>query len=274
MVSRPNRPRSSGGHDHAAQPRTDSPEYLARKARFDRLLTIYGRKPVLEALEDPALEIAALHLADSNRSGGIIDQIIALANRRGVTIRQHSKQALSRISRNSREDQGVAADLALPVYQPLAEWMAAMPATPWRLLALDRITNPQNLGMILRSACAGRIDAVLLPDQGCAPLSPLVIKASAGTLFRTPILRCGALADALLRLRENAEIVVLAADGEASLFDPMTTANRVFVLGNESDGVTPEISSLANRRLYIPMQRGVESLNVAITAALIAYAGD
>ena len=140
------------------------------------------------------------------------------------------------------------------------------------MLALDRITNPQNLGMILRSACAGRIDGVLLPSQGCAPLSPLVIKASAGTLFRTPILRCDALADALRQLRTRAEIVALSADGEASLFDALPRANRVFVLGNETEGVDREIFELANRRVRIPMQRGVESLNVAITAALIAYA--
>lgn len=252
----------------------DSPQYLARKARFDRLLTIYGRKPVLEALQDADIEIAALHLADSNRSGGVIDQIVALAERRGVPIRHHSKQALSRISKNNREDQGVAADLALPAYQPLSDWLQAMPAGPWRLLALDRITNPQNLGMILRSACAGRIDAVLLPSQGCAPLSPLVIKSSAGTLFRTPLLRCTDLAEALGQLRSHAEVVVLAADGRESLFDPLPTANRVFVLGNETEGVSLQVMALASRRVRIPMQRGVESLNVAITAALIAYSGD
>ena len=115
------KPPSQTGRQHGGPVRRDSPEYLARKARFDRMLTIYGRKPVLEALEDPALDIAALHLADSNRGSDVIDRIVALAKRRGIGIREHSKQALSRISRNSREDQGVAADLALPGYRPLAE---------------------------------------------------------------------------------------------------------------------------------------------------------
>ncbi|MBK8132487.1 MAG: 23S rRNA (guanosine(2251)-2'-O)-methyltransferase RlmB, partial [Gammaproteobacteria bacterium] len=63
-------------------------------------------------------------------------------------------------------------------------------APPLQLLALDRVTNPQNLGMIVRTVCASPLDGLLLPRQGCAPLSPLVIKASAGTLFRCPLWRC------------------------------------------------------------------------------------
>lgn len=252
----------------------DSVRYQARKAHFDRLLTIYGRKPVLEALQDRTLDIVTLHLADSNRRGGILDEILHVARQRGILIREHSKTALSRISRNAREDQGVAADLALPTYQPLSDWLLNRPAPPWSLLALDRITNPQNLGMILRSASAGHIDGVILPRQGCAPLSPLVIKASAGTLFRAPLLRCNSLTEALDALQAHAEIVVLAADGQDSLFQPLPAANRVYILGNETTGVAADIEAYAHRRVHIPMQRGVESLNVAITAALIAYRCD
>jgi 23S rRNA (guanosine2251-2'-O)-methyltransferase len=54
---------------------TDSPEYLARKSVYNRLITVYGRKPVYEILADPSLEVFRLHLADSNRGGGIVDQI-------------------------------------------------------------------------------------------------------------------------------------------------------------------------------------------------------
>jgi len=253
--------------------RQDSPRYRARRARFDRLLTIYGRKPVLEALENADLDVAALHVADSNRPGAVMEAILALARRRGIPLQQHSKQALSRISRNAREDQGVALDLALPSYQLLEDWLSHPPPPPWRLLALDRVTNPQNLGMILRSACAGDVDGVLLPRQGCAPLSPLVIKASAGTLFRTPLLRCEQLAGALRQLADQAEITLLEAGARDSLFELPPEASRVFVLGNESTGVSAEVAALAHRRVHVPMQRGVESLNVAVTAALIAYSG-
>ena len=65
-------------------------------------LTLFGRKPALEALMDPLLEIHCLHLANSNQSGGIITQIMTEAERRGVQTRFHDRQSLSRISKNGR----------------------------------------------------------------------------------------------------------------------------------------------------------------------------
>ena len=78
-----------------------------------RGLTLYGRKPALEALEDTSLTIHCLHLADSNRPNGIIAQIIKEAEQRGIAIRYHDRQALSRISKNGKQDQGVALDVVL-----------------------------------------------------------------------------------------------------------------------------------------------------------------
>lgn len=237
------------------------------------MLTIYGRKPVLEALADDSIPVHCLHLADSNKSGGIISELEQLAKRRGVAIKHHSKLELSRISKNSREDQGVAADLRLPHYQRLDDFLAARQAgAHTKVIALDRITNPQNLGMLIRSACAGGIDAILLPEKGCAPLSPLVIKASAGTLFKCPIVRCDNLLEALLKLREQQfSIAALSSHAKHDLFELPKDRARVYVLGNESDGVSSEVMSLADLKIRIPMANGVESLNVAVTAALLAY---
>ncbi len=253
----------------------DSAEYREKRAFYDSLLTIYGRKPVLEVLQDDTIPVHCLHLADSNQRGGIIDEIEQLARRRGIAIKQHGKQALSRISKNGREDQGVAADLQLPRYQTLARFLddGALPANA-RIIALDRITNPQNLGMLIRSAAAGGVTAVLVPEKGCAPLSPLVIKASAGTLFKCPLLRCGSLSDALQQLQKaGAEVCVLSSHASENLLERKVSQAQVYVLGNETEGVSAEISKLADRRVFIPMANGVESLNVAVTAALLAYYG-
>lgn len=250
----------------------DSPRYQERKAFFDNLLTVYGRKPVLEVLEDSTIPVYRLHLADSNKPGGIIADIERLAARRGIEVVHHSKQALSRISRNGREDQGVAVDLQLPRYRRLEQLLAEGLSSTARIIALDRVTNPQNLGMLIRSAAAGGVDAVLIPDKGCAPLSPLVIKASAGTLFKCPLLRCDSLAPALVKLREaGAKVGMLSSHAEAALPDWQPGCARVYVLGNETEGVSPEVTALADARLQIPMANGVESLNVAVTAALVAY---
>ena len=127
-----------------------------------RGLTLYGRKPALEALQDPALTIHCLHLAESNRPTGIIAQIIAEAERRGIAIRHHDRQALSRISKNGRQDQGVALDVVCPRFMSLEAFIDVAEG-PQTILALDGLTNPQNVGMIIRSAVAAGIDGVLYP---------------------------------------------------------------------------------------------------------------
>ncbi len=251
---------------------TDSIDYQKKKAFFDNLLTVYGRKPVLEALQDNSLSIYRLHLADSNRSGGIIDQILDLAKERDIDIQWHDRKSLSRISRNSKQDQGVAADIAIAQHQSLDEYLRQQGNKPFTLIALDRITNPQNLGMIIRSVCAGYIDGLILPRKGCAALSPLVIKASVGTLFKTRLLQCDRLIDGLkLAQHQGAAICTLSSHAQQSLFDFEPEHSAVYILGNETEGVSAEITELADQQLCIPMSNNVESLNVAITAALIAF---
>jgi len=236
-----------------------------------RGLTLYGRKPALEALQDPALTINCLHLAESNRPTGIIAQIIAEAERRGVAIRHHDRQALSRISKNGRQDQGVALDVVCPRFMSLEAFIDVAEG-PQTVLALDGLTNPQNVGMIIRSAVAAGIDGVLYPKRGIASLGPLVIKASAGNIFRAPLIRCESTAVAVTTLKSKGyQVAILEASATASLFDFSATGDVVAVLGGESDGICREVEALADTRLSIPMANGVESLNVAVTAALVAF---
>ena len=236
-----------------------------------RGLTLYGRKPALEALQDPALTIHCLHLAESNRPAGIIAQIIAEAERRGVAIRHHDRQALSRISKNGRQDQGVALDVVCPRFMSLEAFIDAAKG-PQTILALDGLTNPQNVGMIIRSAVAAGIDGVLYPKRGIASLGPLVIKASAGNIFRAPLIRCESTVAAVTTLKsEGYQVAILEASATASLFEFSTTGDVVAVLGGESEGIGREVEALADTRLSIPMGNGVESLNVAVTAALVAF---
>jgi 23S rRNA (guanosine2251-2'-O)-methyltransferase len=244
------------------------------RSRLDSVLTLYGRKPVKEALLDNALDCHALHLADSNRSGGIIDEITHLANARGITVKLHEKKALSRISKNSKQDQGVALDIICPAFNSLEGYLKTSKNAPQRrLLALDGVTNPQNLGMIIRSTTAGNIDGLLLPRKGSAALGPLVIKASVGTIFQAPILTCDELLPALTACREHgANICVLDANAKISLFDYPESGFTIYVLGNETEGVGGGTAKLADTALSIPMRNNVESLNVAVTASLIAFA--
>ena len=254
--------------------RQDSAEYLARRDFFRSLLTVYGRKAVREALADDKLDCHALHLADSNRGGGIVDEIRDLAARRGVETQVHSRAALARISKNGKQDQGVALDIRCPRFSTLEEHLGAMePGKALRMLALAGVSNPQNLGMIIRSAVAGGIDAILWSRKGNAALGPLVIKASVGTLYNAPIVHCDTLTSALAAYRERGvSVCTLAGEASESLFEWRPEGAVIYVLGNESEGVSREVEALSDRRLSIPMAGGVESLNVAVAASLIAYA--
>ncbi|WP_456391527.1 TrmH family RNA methyltransferase [Nitratifractor sp.] len=251
-----------------------SREYLKKKAFYDRVLTLYGRNPVLEALKDPSLTIHRLHLSRSNRPSKELDEMLRLAVDRGVEVLYHDKAKLSRISKNARQDQGVALDIVAGNIMRYEDFISKN--ISYRILALDRITNPQNVGMILRSAAAGKIDGVLIPAKGTAPVvSPLTIKASAGTLFRLPLLRCGDLREALRDFREaGATLFTLDSHASKSYDEVDYPAKTLFVLGNESEGVSPEVAAMCHERIAIPMNRGVESLNVAVTAALLAFCTD
>ena len=247
-------------------------DYAAKKRFYGRLITVYGRKPVLEILRDTELKVHRLHLARSNRRDATIDELLQLARARGLEVREHSREELARISRSGRQDQGVAADVDCPSHRDYRELFAPVLPDRLQLVALDRVTNPQNLGMIIRTLCASPLDGLLLPRSGCAPLSPLVIKASAGTLFRCPLWRCDSLPAALAELAAaGVEIAVLAGDAPLALGAYRPPPAVVYVLGNETEGVSPAVATLAHRQLAIPMANGVESLNVAVAAGLIAF---
>jgi 23S rRNA (guanosine2251-2'-O)-methyltransferase len=238
------------------------------------LFTLYGRQAVLEALKDKSLQPYKLHLAESNRSGGTMADILQVAEQRGVPLAWHTRLALSRISRNGKQDQGVALDIRMPNLRQARELPGLAAGRPLRLLALDQVTNPQNVGMILRSAAAGGMDGVILPKRGCARLDSLVIKASAGTFFRVPVFVCEQLPDTLRELADHGmQVCLMAAGSRQSLFGFRPRGSVIYVLGNETDGVSAGVRQVPHTTVSVPMANGVESLNVAMTATLIAYAG-
>ena len=248
----------------------DSPEYLAKKAFFDKVLTIYGRNAVLEALEDDAVTIHKLHLSKSNKDAQVLEDMKQLAKKREIEVAYHDKQSLSRISKNAKQDQGVALDIVLEHFGDEEHFKSTH--KNYRIIALDGITNPQNLGMIIRSCAAGNVDAILLPTKGTAQISPLVIKASAGTLFKMPIIKTTNLKETLQSFKhDGADVYTLSSHAKSSYKEQNYSNKTIFVLGNESEGVSKAVESICNASIAIPMQRGVESLNVAVTASLLAF---
>jgi len=244
----------------------DSKQYKEKKAFFEKIITLYGRNVVVEILQDDKIDIHKLHMSNSNKVDNNIKNILSLAKKRDLEVTYHDKASLSRISKNAKQDQGVAIDVISKTYLHVDELKKR---ESFKLIALDGIHNPQNLGMIIRSCTAGYVDGIILPKKNSAKISPLVVKASAGTLFKLPIYFCNSLEDILPNI--EAEIYALSLDAKESLFELQPAKKSIFVLGNESDGVSKEVLKHCNKKLIIPMNRDVESLNVAVTASLIAF---
>ena len=245
-------------------------DYELKKTRYAGMMTLYGRKTVLEILRDNSLNIYRLHLASSNRHSDTVSEIETLAKNRGLEIHYHEKSALSRISKNGRQDQGVAIDIEPDTYQDISNVIHSQ----GDLIGLDNITNPQNLGMVIRSVAASPLSGLLLPKKGCARIDPLVHKASAGTLFKADIYHTATLEHGLKFLKSaNFDIVALTGTAETQLTDlPKTPGRRrIFLLGNESTGLRENIRRSCDMEVRIPMANGVESINVAAAATLVAF---
>ncbi len=242
--------------------------YQEKKKLYQNMLTIYGRKSVEEALLDKSLPCYKLHLADSNKPASIIQQCIKLAEKRNIPIEYHDKRKLSFISRNAKQDQGIALDIQLDNLRSID---SIRNDKAQNLLLLDNVTNPQNVGMIIRSAAAGFIDGLIIPEKGCAELGPLVIKASAGSIFKGRVYRCQQTMDAINELKNSHQFAGLALHTTNNFYQYTFTKPTVFILGNESTGMCDEVTKACDVMLKIPMRNNVESLNVAITAALIAF---
>ena len=248
----------------------DSIEYLEKKAFFNKVLTIYGRNSVKEALNDKRLTIHKLHLSTSNKDALILEEMKSISQKRKIEIAYHNKSALSRISKNAKQDQGVALDIVLENFMDEKEFITKH--KNYKIIALDGITNPQNLGMIIRSATAGDIDAILLPSKGTAQITPLVIQASVGTLFKLPIIATQNLSKSLQVFKDkNTTIYTLSSHAKKSYKEVVLSGKSIFVLGNETEGVSKAIEKISTSTISIPMKREVESLNVAMTATILAF---
>lgn len=241
----------------------------------DTFITVYGRKPVQEALDDVELRVDKVVLADDAR-GEPIRAILAAARDRGVPVQRASAHRVKVLAGNGRHDQGVLADVVAPRMQPVDEFLAALNSAgsgtaAAAVLVLDRVTNPANVGMVLRSATAAGLDGVLLPRRGTPAIDPLVVKASAGVAFRAPVLRAATAEEGCAVLRDGGFTVLGLAAVGTSLLDADLPRRVALVLGNETDGLSPAVRALCDGLLAIPMEGGVESLNVASAGAVAAF---
>jgi 23S rRNA (guanosine2251-2'-O)-methyltransferase len=236
---------------------------------------VYGLNPVLEALKAHPQDVVRVLLErgrDGRRSHGG-ERVAEAAAAAGVRIEEAPHGDLARRSRGGVH-QGVGAEVAEFRYAELPDLLDAARErgeAPF-LLLLDGVTDPQNLGALVRSAHALGAHGVVLPKDRAAGITPAASKAAAGALEHCPVARVTNLSRALDDLKD-AQVwsVALDADADRSLLEVDLTAGTALVLGSEGKGVRPLVRKTCDHVARIPMAGRVGSLNVAAAGAIGLY---
>lgn len=235
-------------------------------------MDLVGRKAALEAIRAPRIDVVRV-LVSSTARGDEVDALVASCEIAGVPVDRTSDKKLDALAGGDRMHQGVVATIEVPEPRALDSYLDERVGRDWstNLLVLDHIHNPANVGMILRTAAAAGIDAVVLPRLGTAGLGPLTVKAGSGMVFAVPVLDTETISSAVIALQEASFSLVGMDMGGDGLFDAQLPDRSAYILGNESAGLSPESSAALDQTISIPLADDVESLNVAAAAAVLCF---
>jgi 23S rRNA (guanosine2251-2'-O)-methyltransferase len=248
-------PRVAPGRRSA--PPKDAPELLV------------GRNPVLEALR-VSIPATALYVAQGIDIDERISEIVRVAGDRGIAILEVSRAELDRMTGGVLH-QGVGLQVPPFAYEPFDDLLAAAgeQAAPL-LVALDGVTDPRNLGAVIRSAAALGAHGVFLPGRRAAGITATAWRTSAGAAARVPVSQVTNLTRALKACQQAGFLLVgLDADGETDLYDLEAAVGPVVVVvGSEGRGLSRLVGETCDLRVSIPMASEVESLNASVAAAV------
>jgi 23S rRNA (guanosine2251-2'-O)-methyltransferase len=249
--------RSGGGPRGARRPGPDAPEL------------VLGRNPVVEALR-ARVPASALYVALGIDVDDRVTEAVALAGSARVSLLEVTRHELDRLTGRGMH-QGMA--LQVPPYEharPDDLLRTALAAPVPLVVALDGVTDPRNLGAVVRSAAAFGAQGVLVPERRSAGMTAAAWRTSAGAAARLPVARCTNLVRTLKEYRAAGLFVVgLAADGTMPLDDlELATEPLVLVVGSEGAGLGRLVAQTCDVTVSIPMASGTESLNAGIAGAV------
>ena len=232
---------------------------------------IYGRHSVEEALQRRPDIVLGVHLASAV---AIDPDLLGEYLKKGGRADDLTKRVLSEIPKEASH-QGAVARLNVDKFLiPFKEFKKDFEPTPdTSLIVLGELTDPHNVGAIIRSAAAFGVSAVLVPEHRQAPINGTVIKVSTGTAFSIPLVSVGNVNSALRDLKEKGCWVYgLDMEGDAPLPSEDFRRPSIFVIGNEGKGLREKTAALCDSILTIPIHSRAESLNAAAAAATVMYA--
>jgi len=248
----------------------------AARARKDGREVLVGRNPVVEALR-AGVPASALYVQQYVDTDDRVREALTIAADNGMPLLEVTRIELDRMSGGAAH-QGLL--LTVPAYDYLDPndllERAVDSGTPALIVALDGVTDPRNLGAIVRSAAAFGADGVVVPERRAAGVTGSAWKASAGTLAHVPVARATNLTRALTAYRKaGCTVIGLAADGDMELTAlprEIADAPLVLVIGGEGRGLGRLVSETCDHTVSIPMATSTESLNAAVAAGIALYA--
>jgi 23S rRNA (guanosine2251-2'-O)-methyltransferase len=235
---------------------------------------IAGRNSVVEALR-AQMPVSTVYVAEGAERDGRLREVFRVAADRGISLLEVARGELDRLT-DGAVHQGLAA--RVPAYEyahpddllARAEEMREKPL----IVALDSVTDPRNLGAVVRSAAGFGAHGVLIPERRSAGMTAAAWKTSAGAAARLPVAQATNLTRQLKAYQQAGCMVVgLAADGDVALPDlDLADGPLVVVVGSEGDGLSRLVAETCDQLVSIPMVNAVESLNAGVAASVTLYA--
>lgn len=268
------RPYHSAAKRKAARPSGKAKVKDSRSFSF-RGEMVTGRNAVLEALraDVPATELIVARSIDVDDR---IEESLKIALRKSLPIREVHRADIEKLSANS---QGIALAIKPYQYSSLAEILlraGKSDSLPGLIIALDGVTDPRNLGAIIRSAAAFGADGVIIPERRAAAMTAAAWKSSAGAAARMPVAQVTNLNRAIEDVQEEGYFVV-GLDGESDqLISEMKVATEpiMIIVGSEGKGLSRLTREKCDLVVKIPMRSTTESLNASVATSIALFAVD
>ena len=234
------------------------------------MANIEGRNPVIEAIKNDR-EIDKIMISNSAKEGSI-KKIIAMAKEKNLVVQYVDKNKLDEIS-TSHAHQGVIAQVSEYKYYELDELIASAKEKSEHpfFIILDEITDPHNLGTIIRTADAVGAHGVIIPKRRSVHITPTVAKASAGAVEYVPVCKVTNIVNTIKKLKEEG-LWITAADMDGQPFYEQDLTGPIgLVIGSEGFGISRLVKQNCDFTVKMPMVGNVTSLNASVAGGILLY---
>ncbi|MDX5584738.1 MAG: 23S rRNA (guanosine(2251)-2'-O)-methyltransferase RlmB [Aureibaculum sp.] len=230
---------------------------------------IFGIRTVIEAIHS-GKTISKIYI-QKGLSGHLFSELSALLKKHNIPSSYVPVEKLNTLTKHQNH-QGVVASISAVDFHQLEDVLSENKSESPLYLLLDQITDVRNFGAILRTAECTGVNAIIIPNQGSAPLNADAIKTSAGAAFKIPICKVSHLLDAIYQLQsENIQIVAITEKTDNNIYQADFSKPTALIMGSEHKGISPAILKIADAKAKLPLLGEIESLNVSVACGVALY---